>query len=43
MLEEQRAVFAGAGLYPPPLPKGAAAWPRFLEWAAEYVKVLAGA
>jgi hypothetical protein len=30
------------GIDPPALPKGAAAWPRFMRWAVEYVKVLAG-
>jgi hypothetical protein len=40
---ERNEVFSAAGIYPPALPKGAAAWPRFMEWAVERVKVLAGA
>lgn len=42
VLREQKELLASASIVPPALPKGAAAWPRFLEWAADYAKVLAG-
>jgi hypothetical protein len=41
MVEEQRALFAAAGMYPPPLPPGTAAWGAFLDWAVGQAKAIA--
>ena len=42
VLEERRDVFVNAGMYPPPLPKGATAWAHASAWAVDYARVLAG-
>ena len=41
LLDERRALFASAGIYPPPLPAGSAAWPAFLTWAESWTRSLA--
>jgi len=41
LLDERKGLFASAGIYPPPLPPGAAAWRQFMEWAVDFARVLA--
>lgn len=43
LLREQQELLASAGISPPPLPPGAAAWRQFMEWAVDYARVLAKA
>jgi hypothetical protein len=33
LLEKNREILVAAGMYPPPLPAGEAAWQAFLEWS----------
>lgn len=42
LLEEQQTALARAEIHPPPMPRGAEAWRRFVEWGTEYAKSLAG-
>jgi hypothetical protein len=41
LLDDRKALFASAGIYPSPLPPGPAAWPTFLVWAERWSRSLA--
>ena len=43
LLSENKELIASAGMSPPALPPGAAAWRQFVEWTVDYARVLAGA
>jgi len=42
LLDENREVFVGAGMYPPPLPAGETAWQAFLEWSVGHARAVSG-
>jgi len=42
LLREQKELIESAGMSPPPLAPGAAAWRQFVEWTVDYARVLAG-
>jgi len=42
LLDENREVFVAAGMYPPPLPAGEAAWKAFLEWSVGQARSVSG-
>jgi hypothetical protein len=41
LVDDRKALFASAGIYPTPLPPGPAAWPAFLAWAERWSRSLA--
>jgi hypothetical protein len=41
LLNEQRGLFVGAEMHPPPLPAGIAAWSAFLDWAVGHARAIA--
>jgi hypothetical protein len=42
LLDENREIFVAAGMYPPPLPAGEAAWKAFLEWSVGQARSVSG-